>query len=571
MKSPMYLDKCSNKFLNSAGFVMLMACSGLANALEADTVLINAKVYTANASQSYSDAIAIKNGKIIALGQADVDKVTGYSSEVIDLEGLQVLPGFIDNHNHVFEAASEAGGNCELEPELLPKEQLKYFKQCLFQNRNSSDEWIIGWGHTISETLSEDAEYSPLEVIDSVIKNKPAIFMEQTSHSMWVNSKALEVAGITVDSKDPAGGIIMKDEDSGELLGILIDNAGDIVMEKAWNSLNNKFEQSYEGLLNGLSEAAQHGVTTIGDGRLYWKRGWYDVWQAVKDDDELTARVSVRPWIYPHVNKSEQLRFLKKIQSSDKNDLLIVDQVKMYSDGIIVNGSAKTLAPYNFTYFPASPYGLNYIPENEMADWLISLDKLGYGAHIHAIGDGGVQDSLNAIENARKSGSKQKYNMTHLEMISASDLPRFKSLDVDADFQLGSDYIAEADHSWAEPLIGKKRAHALMPIRKVYDTGANVTLSSDWNVNSINPLAGIANAVKLRSKGLPNVNAAVNAYTINAARALGLEDVTGSLEVGKSADLVVLDRNIMQGSVNDIRRATVLMTMLQGELVFELE
>jgi predicted amidohydrolase YtcJ len=431
------------------------------------------------------------------------------------------------------------------------------------------NQWVIGWGHTIQATLSEEEKDTPLEIIDRIFPDRPVIIMEQTSHSMWVNSIALAIAGITLSTPDPLGGKIMKTERADALLGILIDNAGDIVMELAWNSLKNKSTKSYEGLLNGLHEVASNGITTVGDGRLYWKRGWYDVWKAVEADGQLTARVSLRPWIYPHVPQKEQLTFLKSIHNADKNGLLIVDQVKMYSDGIIVNGTAKTLAPYQFTYFPELPYGLNYIQPKAMKNWLTTLATLGYGAHIHAIGDGGVRDALNAIESARKSGSPHHYSMTHLEMINASDYLRFKSLSVDADFQVGSDYIVKNDHRWAYELIGEKRSHKLIPLGAIYQTGANVTLSSDWNVNPLNPLAAIANAVALKDKGLPNVQTAIDAYTINAARALGLESITGSLEVGKSADITVLDAPIVEASPKNIRKSSVIWTLLQGETVFK--
>ncbi|MDG9666615.1 amidohydrolase [Hahella sp. CR1] len=535
----------------------------------ADLAFINAVVYTADAQKPMAQAVATRNGVILAVGDtAEIESLMDENTQVIDIKGRLLLPGFIDNHNHVFEAASSAGGDCELAPDLTPSEQLPYLRQC--RETSQPDQWVIGWGHTIDATLDGEGP-TPLQVIDSVFPDRPVVIMEQTSHSMWVNSVALRLAGINADTPDPQGGRIMKDPETGELNGVIVDNAGDIVMEQAWNSLRNKFEVSYDGLLSGLAEAARYGVTTIGDGRLYWKRGWYDVWRAVAADGELTARVSLRPWIYPHVPQQEQLDFLSSIYNPDPNGLLIVNQVKMYSDGILVNGTAKTLQPYDFTYFPQSPYGLNYLPQAVMQDWLVKLDRLGYGAHIHAIGDGGVRESLNAIGAARQAGSQRRYNMTHLELVDASDMDRFKALQVDADFQVGSDYIGAADHSWAEPLIGKQRAHRLIPLGEVYASGANVTLSSDWNVNPINPMAAIANAVQLKERGLPNVRAALDAYTINAANALGLEAITGSIRVGKSADFVVLDRNILDAAPQFIRQAQVMMTWLRGEEVYAAE
>jgi predicted amidohydrolase YtcJ len=533
----------------------------------ADTIIVNGNVYTADPTNRFAQAIAILDGDIIFVGATnEVLKLADDKTVVIDAKGKQVLPGFIDNHNHVFEAASEAGGNCELSPEATAKEQLPLLKLC--KQEAEPNQWVIGWGHTIDFTLDENSKFTPLEVIDSVFTQQPVIIMEQTSHSMWVNSVALKLAGIDKYTSDPQGGKIMRDEDTGELLGILIDNAGDIVIEQAWNSLNNKFAKSYDGLLYGLHKSSQNGITTIGDGRLYWKRGWYEVWKAVESDEKLKVRVSLRPWIYPHIAKEEQLAFLRKVYNSDKQSLIIVDQVKMYSDGIIINGSAKLILPYKFTYFPDSPYGFNYIPQKQMGSWLTSLDKIGYGAHVHAIGDGAVRETLNAIEVARKAGSKQIYNMTHIEMVDKADINRFKTLEVDADYQIGSEYIGNSEHDWAIPFIGEKRSHNLMPLRQLYDSGANITLSSDWNVNPLSPLAGIANAIKLKDNGLPNLEAAIDAYTINASKALGLTHITGSIEVGKSADIVVLDRNILDKKASEITNAKVTHTILKGEVVY---
>ncbi len=386
---------------------------------------------------------------------------------------------------------------------------------------------------------------------------------------MWVNSAALEIAGITNDSPHPQGGQILRDEVSGELNGILLDNAGDIVMELAWNSHSELFERSYEGLLAGLEEAAAHGITTIGDGRMYWQRGWYEVWKYAQEQQTLTARISVRPWIYPDQDMQMQLDYLKSIYTADDSKMLIVNQVKLYSDGIFINGTAKTLVPYLETYLASKPYGLNYIPPNQMKLWLQALAGIGYGAHIHAIGDGAVRESLDAIEEARNQKIDKDYTLTHVELVDQEDVPRFAQLGVTADFQVGSDYVAMHDHQWAQWLLGAMRTKALMNVKAMYNSKSNVTLSSDWNVHSINPLVGIANSVILAETGLPNIHAAIDAYTINAAKSLGIEELTGSLAVGKSADIVILRDDITQLSPQSIKETDVLFTILAGELVYD--
>jgi predicted amidohydrolase YtcJ len=530
----------------------------------ADTLLTNATIY----GHDTANTVAIDEGNIVFIGTAEAAQAYRHPhTEVINLKQAYLMPGFVDNHNHVFEAASEAGGSCGLSLDASLKQQIPYLKRCRQQVTEKG--WMMGYGFSLEALLSEESSDTPLEVIDRIFPKQPVIIMEQTSHAMWVNSAALKRAGITINTPDPQGGKILKDERSGELNGILFDNAGDILMEMAWNSLENQFEQSYQGLMTGLEEAAAHGITTIGDGRLYWKRGWYEVWQQAEKAGDLTARVSLRPWIYPADAMRPQLDFLQRIQSSDTSRLLLVEQAKMYSDGIIINGTAKTLKPYVDTYLPNDPYGINYIAPQQMTVWLEALHNIGYSAHIHAIGDGAVRESLNAIEQARKLGSNRPYTLTHIELVDDNDLPRFHALEVTADFQVGSDYVAEHDHQWAEPFLGAERTHALMNVRAMFDTQANISLSSDWNVHDINPLVGIANSLIMGETGLPDVHAAIEAYTINAAKSLGLSDITGSIDVGKSADFVILSQDITQLPADQIADTEILMTLLKGEVVFD--
>ncbi|CAH6887724.1 Urease [Vibrio chagasii] len=532
----------------------------------ADQIFTNADIY----GHRESDSIVTHDGKIIFIGDLEQTKTfQGQNTDVIDLGNAFVLPGFIDNHNHVFEAASELGGACELDSEATLEEQIPYLEACKINADSNGRGWLMGYGFSLESTLNSDSEYTPLEIIDSVFPDRPVVIMEQTSHSMWVNSKALKIARISPQSPDPQGGAYLKDPASGKLNGILLDNAGDQIMEMAWNSQSELFEQSYQGLMYGLEEAAAHGITTIGDGRMYWKRGWYDVWLEAEQNQDLTARVSLRPWVYPSMAMPSQLEVFEKMYSDDKSRLLLVDQVKMYSDGIFINGTAKTLAPYLDTYLPNSPNGLNYIPSAQMKQWLTALEKIGFSAHIHAIGDGAVRESLDAIESVRKQGSQKPYTLTHVELINDVDVPRFKQLGVTADFQVGSDYVAQHDHEWANAFLGARRAKAMMNLDAILKTDANITLSSDWNVHDINPLVGIANSLIMGKSGLTDIYTAIDAYTLNAAKSLGIENITGSIEVGKSADFTILDKDITTLSARGIAKTQVLMTVLRGDVVYD--
>ncbi|MBZ3765014.1 amidohydrolase [Bacillus thuringiensis] len=546
----------------------------LPNQLPKNVVFKNGTIYTSNEKQDIVEAVAVKEGKITFVGSnKDVEEFINEDTKVVDLQGRFILPGFVDNHNHIFEAKSPAAGNCSVSPDASLQKQRSYLKAC--KKGVKDGEWISGTGFSLEELLKDMDEKSehqtPLQVLDEFFPNNPVLIMERTSHSVWVNSKALELAGINRDTKDPQGGRIIRDSETGEPFGILYDTAGDIVMEKAWNSQPNLFEKNYEGLLDGLDEVAKNGITTVGDGRLYWKRGWLDVWNKVNDEKKLTSRVVLRPWVYPNLNEAEQMEYFKKIKRDDVSSRMLINQVKMYSDGISINSTAKTLEKYKFEWFTGTPYGLNYIPEEKMKWWLTELNKIGYGALIHTIGDGGVRESLNAIEAAKKEGANQPYTLTHVEMVEDSDIDRFAKLGISADFQVGHDFAEDPKQSWASTYFTNQQMKRIMPLGRIWKTGANVSLSSDWDVNELNPLVTISNALSIDEKGLSDVYAAIDAYTIKPAKALGLDNITGSIEVGKSADMVLLNEDITKMSADKIPNAKVLVTVLQGEVVYHKE
>jgi len=533
----------------------------------ADLIITNAMVYTLDETQPEAEAVVVTNGEIEFVGDSkEAMKRTTSDTKIIDAEGMMLLPGFIDTHNHVFEGASEAGGGCLLSRVKRLKNQRAELLRCQ-RSIKKPGEWMIGYGHELDALWGNSQNLNPRKFLDEWFPDNPVIIMEESSHSMLANSMALKLAGIGASSEHPQGGRIMFGLD-GNPNGVLFDNAGDIVMEQAWNSLSDNFRVSYEGLLAGMEEAVRHGITTIGDGRLYWRRGWYEVWQQALKDDSVIVRTSLRPWIYPELDFDEQIDYLSNIANPNKDDLLIVDQAKLYIDGVMHFGTAKVLEAYKWSWQENLPHGLNYISPQKLPGLLKRLDQIGYGAHVHAIGDRGVRETLDAIEKARESGSEQIYSMTHLEMVDAADFNRFRQLDVHADFQAGAEFFA--DTGWASFYVGRERAKRMMPMREIYDTGANITFSSDWTVSSINPLVAIANSLRLReSKGLPNIRAAIAAATINGAKALGLESKTGSIEIGKSADFVLLDRSIVSLNADEIEKALVVMTILQGEVVFD--
>ena len=246
-----------------------------------------------------------------------------------------------------------------------------------------------------------------------------------------------------------------------------------------------------------------------------------------------------------------------------EDSLLRVTQIKFYVDGIIHNTTARLQKPYQQSLAGVEPNGLYYFSPERLERYSRELAKVGFDLHIHAIGDQAVSDALDAVDATDGQG---RHRITHVELVDNDDIPRFKQLNVIADFQ-PSPYFTPSFLKDNVPAIGG-RAYKMLPMRELYDAGARVTLSSDWDVNPLSPLGIMQNALSLGERSLPSLEAAVKAYTLDAAYTLRQEQDTGSLEVGKQADLVVLDKNIFDLPVSQIAKARVLWTLLGGEEVY---
>ena len=530
-------------------------------------ILRNGTIYTVNEAQPWAEAVAVKDDLIIFVGSNQgVDSMQGALTQVIDLNGRMVLPGLHDSHLHVLEAGSSVGGTCMLTPDTPPEQFIPLLRQCAPNQVGTN--WVLGFGYTIHTLL--ESERLPVEILDQAIPDRPAVMLEETSHSVWVNSAALTVAGIDADTPNPPGGVISKDSITGEPDGILFDNAGNIVLDLAFSRTPELDQLNYEGLLYGLDKVAENGITSIVDARVYWTRGYHEVWQRAENEGTLTARTILALWAYPHFDDDQQLQDLKSMYSNEPNGLLRISQIKMYSDGIINNTTSALLEPYLQDLGVTGDFGLNYFDESRLTRYVTELEQLGFDIHIHTIGDRAVREALNAIEaaiNANGAAIDRRHRLTHLELIHPDDRPRFAALAVIADFQVAGDFTLPENDTLNEPFIGI-RAFDTIPIRSIYDTGARVTLSSDWDVSALSPFVGMANSLLRDDRSLPNLDAAIRAYTINAAYLMRQEDRTGSIEVGKFADLIVIDQNIFEIPTEQIGETTVLLTLLGGEEVF---
>ncbi|MDA7501999.1 amidohydrolase [Chitinophagales bacterium] len=543
-----------------------LACKGQDDVLLPSGVeqfYYNAQIYTVNPEQEWAEAMLVTAGKITAIGtEAELEELVSKNAERIDVQQKMIMPGIHDVHLHPLEAASENFQFILEEDETDPEN----YADLIFEAVEDQEaEWILGWGFDLFTLL--EATREPIEILDDISSTKPIAVMEKTSHSIWVNSRALELAGIDENSPNPPGGVIMRDE-NGFPNGLLIDNAGNLIIDLAISSVPNNEQNDYDGLVNfALPELAKNGITSICDARTYWKRNHHLTYKKVADDGLLTARTNLGLWIYPDENDAEQIAIISSLYSFDANSLLKINQVKLYADGIVINTTSAMHDDFLIDLFEEETNnGLNYVSESRMANYLSALDPLGFDFHIHAIGDRGVHEALNAIE--QSASANGRHRLTHVEYVNPSDYSRFNTLNVTADAQVAGDFTNPLHWHDNDELVDPSLNNSIVPIKDLLESDARLTLSSDWDVSSLNPFIGLQNAVT-RSPQNISIADAVAAYTINPAYLMRQENIVGTLEVGKLADFIILNQNIFTIDPSSINATKVDATYLEGELIYQ--
>lgn len=531
---------------------------------ESESVFYNGKIYMVNPNQEWAEAMYIKDGIIQFVGSSDEAKErASKEAELIDLEGLFVMPGIHDVHLHPLEAATNNFQFIIDEEEENPEVYANDVAAAI--QDNPGDGWLLGWGHDLGTVL--DAERSPKEILDEVAPNRPVAIMEKTSHSLWCNSKALELIGVTDDSPDPEGGVYMREE-NGEINGILIDNAGNLLLDLALAPTPERAEKDYDGLVEiALPELAENGITSICDARTYWKRNHHEIWQRVADEGKLTVRANLGLWAYPAEDDATQIAAIKSLYSYKEDSFLKINQIKLYSDGIIHNTTSAMHDDYLIDYFEfPTNNGLNYFTEERMAQYITALEGTGFDFHIHAIGDRGIHEALNAIEQSGTTAGRHR--ITHVEFVDPDDYPRFAALNVTADAQVAGEFTHPEHWHDNDYLIGSERSQDIIPLKSLSAANARISLSSDWDVSELSPFIGLQNALTRSPQNL-TLAEAIAAYTINAAYVMRQEDKVGSIEEGKEADFIILDKDLFEISVDKIGQVLVLETYLQGEMVYQ--
>lgn len=547
--------------------LIAVSCQGGRPAERADLILTNGAVYTLNAARPWASALAVAKGKILYVGDdRGALRLRGGSTVVADLGGKIVLPAFQDSHIHLVTGGVELG-LCNLNG-LRTKEEV-FEKIKAYAAANPGQVWVTGGGWDLPVFPQANPRK---EDLDALVPDRPAALSSADGHSAWVNSRALELAGVTKDTADPAGGRIERDPKTGEPTGTLRESAAGLV-EKLVPELG--LENYIKGLRAGLGLANRFGIASIIEASAGEKI--LDAYAALDRSGELSVRVLASL----HVDTSKgtaEVERLVKLRQVYRGARLKSTAAKIFADGVMEPHTAALLEPY---IDRPGDRGTPLLEPEAFNTLAAALDAADFQIHVHAIGDRAIRMSLDAFEAAgRANGFRDmRHHIAHLELIDPADIPRFKRLGVAANFQALWAYADPYITDLTIPILGPGRSRWLYPIGSVARTGAVIAGGSDWSVSSMNPLEAIQVALTRRGPDDPpgdawipgekvDLETMIRAYTTNGAWLSHDEKTRGSLEPGKAADLIVLARNLFKIPASEIGRVRVLLTLLDGRSVF---
>jgi predicted amidohydrolase YtcJ len=536
----------------------------------AETILVHGKLYTVNAKQPWAQAVAIRDEKIMAVGDdAEIEKLRGPHTKVIDAGGKLVLPGFVDCHIHFLDG-SIGLGQANLESAKNPADIQRILRA--YAAEHPGDGWILGTGWNYGMFGEETLPHK--KYLDDLFPNRPVFLYGSDGHTSWVNSKALTLAGINKDTADPVNGVIVRDPKTGEATGALKESAGHLVGKFVPKPAR---AEKLAALRAGVHWANQNGLTRVHSaGGDFEEFALYD---ELRRSGDLTLRMYIAYFLNPPELRPKDIDAIEEARRKYTGDWLSGGAVKMMVDGVIESHTAAMLEPY--TDDPSTKGKLFWDADKYKAA-VAELDRRGLQLFTHAIGDYGVRTALDAYENAENVNHTEdrRPRIEHIETITAADIPRFGKLGVIASMQPLHAYPDdETLRVWAGS-IGPDRASRAWLWNDIAKDGGHLAFGSDWNVVTLNPWEGLEMAVtRQTTEGKPEggwmpeqrvtLAQAVEAYTLGAAYAGRREKTEGSIEPGKLADLVILSQNIFEIDPHTIAQSKVVKTIVGGKVVYQ--
>lgn len=538
----------------------------------ADLVLTGGHVHTVDRSRPRAEAVAVRGERIVAVGSAaDVAPHIGPRTRVVDIGGRLLLPGFQDAHVHPI-----SGGVDRLQCDLRGSRGREAVLATIraYVAAHPDEEWIVGSGWYMADFENGTPRR---EDLDAIVPDRPVFLPNRDGHSAWVNTKALELAGIDRDTPDPDDGRIERDPD-GTPTGTLHEGAGDPVealLPRLTDDTLSEGLRLAQDYLHSLGITAwQDAIVSPRDGLIYRRAaeaGW------------LTARVEAAMWWERGVG-GEQVDELIARSRDGSVGRLRSNSVKLMLDGVLETFTGAMLDPYlDGGGEPTDRTGIDFLDPAQLPGWVTRLDAAGLQSHFHAIGDRAVRNALDAVEAARAANGRTdtRPHVAHIQVIHPDDVPRFAALGVIANAQpLWACHEGQMDELTI-PFLGPVRTTWQYPFKSLLRAGATLAMGSDWGVSTPNPLEEMEVAVTRvypESRGeaepfLPDerltLDEAIRGFTLGSAYANHLDDETGSIEAGKLADLIVIDRDLFAPDAGPIADANVLLTVVGGTAVFE--
>ena len=538
--------------------------------MKVNLVLKNASVYTVDKERSWAQAIAIAEDRIIFVGSdAGVESYIGPETSVIDLDGKMVLPGFVDAHAHPSHAMDLVSNIS-----LYGLDSLDEYLSAIagFVELHPDREFFrgSGWADTLFPNLGPSKK-----ILDVIIPDRPAALISYDGHSMWVNSVTLERAGISKETPDPEGGRIERDPNTGEASGVLRETAFKLIEEVI---PEHSLEERKIGLLAYQEMAVRVGITMAHDAML--DAACIDGFNALAEEGKLKMRFRGSITLDPDKEIEPQIRMILSERSRNTQPYFKTNAAKIFVDGVLEGGTAYLSEPYkhkpDFCGKPIwNPAILN--------ETFSKLDKEKIQIHVHVIGDEAAHITLNALEHAEKINGKRdsRHMVTHLQLVKPEDIQRFKQLDI---VGLPQPFWFKIDEYYSElalPYLGKERAEFQYPMKSFFDAGVVMASASDFPVTiPFDPVIAIQTGITRKSVVDPHgevlwpeervsLEEMIQSYTYNGAYANFLEKESGSIEVGKQADIIVLNQNLFEIPTDEIANTKVLMTFVDGKEVFK--